>query len=155
MSTFIGNIEARLDDKGRMFIPAAYRKILAQYESHRIVMRRETENECLVIYPEQVWNEKVSELSAALNEWDPNDQMLLMQFVSDAEFLDMDSQGRVLLQKRNLQSINATSGDILIVGMMNRFAIWDKGTFESRRMSQSDFAAQLRQRMTHNDPNLK
>lgn len=146
MSTFIGNIEVKLDEKGRIFIPAAYRKILAEQDSKRLVMRRETENECLVIYPEQVWNQKVNELSSTLNEWDPDDQMLLMQFVSDAEFLEMDNQGRILLQKRNLQSINATN-ELLIVGMMNRFAIWDKTTFESKRLEQSDFAAKLKMRM--------
>ena len=37
MQTFIGNIEARLDEKGRIFVPASYRKILAESESKRIV----------------------------------------------------------------------------------------------------------------------
>ena len=132
-ATFIGNIEARLDEKGRMFIPAIYRKILNERGSRCIVMRRDTENACLVMYPEDVWNRKVEELSESLDEWNPDDQMLLMQFVADAEFLEMDGQGRVLLQKRNLQQIGAT-GDILIVGMMNRFAIWNKQTFEQRRL---------------------
>ena len=59
MQTFIGNIEAKLDEKGRIFVPAVYRKILAEEESKRIVMRRDTDNECLMFYPESVWNEKV------------------------------------------------------------------------------------------------
>lgn len=145
-ATFIGNIEARLDEKGRMFIPAIYRKILNERGSRLIVMRRDTENACLVMYPEDVWNRKVEELSEALDEWNPDDQMLLMQFVADAEFLEMDGQGRVLLQKRNLQQIGAT-GDILIVGMMNRFAVWNKQTFEQRRLDPRDFAKQIRERM--------
>ena len=58
MSTFIGNIEARLDEKGRIFVPAAYRKILGEEQSRRIVMRRDTDNECLIFYPESVWNRK-------------------------------------------------------------------------------------------------
>lgn len=147
MSTFIGNIEAKLDEKGRMFIPAVYRKILATEESQRIVMRRDTENECLVIYPERVWNKRVEQLSEQLDEWNPDDQMLMMQFVADAEYLEPDSQGRILLQKRNLQQIGAT-GDLLIVGMMNRFAVWDKQTFLNKRMDQREFAKLLRQKMT-------
>ena len=47
MNTFIGNIEARLDGKGRVFIPASYRKILAEMGSTHIVMRRDTDNECV------------------------------------------------------------------------------------------------------------
>ena len=147
-ATFIGNIEARLDEKGRMFIPAVYRKILSTEPTQRVVMRRDTENECLVIYPEQVWNKRVEQLSAELDEWNPDDQMLLMQFVADAELLEPDSQGRILLQKRNLQQIGAT-GDLLIVGMMNSFAVWDKQTFQNKRIDQREFARLLRERMTN------
>lgn len=149
MATFIGNIEAKLDEKGRMFIPAAYRKILAETGSQRMVMRRDTENECLVLYPENVWNAKVQQLSDALDEWNPDDQLLLMQFVADADFLEPDNQGRILLQKRNLQSVSA-GNEVLIVGMMNRFAIWDKATFESKRAGQKEFAARLREKMSGN-----
>lgn len=148
MSTFIGNIEGKLDEKGRIFIPATYRKILAEYESKRIVMRRDTDNECLIFYPETVWDEKVSALRQALDEWNPEDQLILMQFMSDAEFLDMDNQGRILLQKKNIESINAKQ-DIVFVGMLDRFAAWSPTTFNEKRMDQKDLAVRIRQRMKH------
>lgn len=146
MSTFIGNIEGRLDEKGRIFIPAAYRKILSEGESRRIVMRRDTDNECLIFYPEQVWNDKVSALRQALDEWDPEDQLILMQFMSDAETLETDAQGRVLLQKKNLETINAGQ-DVLFVGMLDRFALWNPQTFEDKKMNQHDLAERIRQKM--------
>lgn len=147
-STFIGHTEARLDDKGRIFIPAHYRRILAERESQRIVMRRDPDNACLIMYPEEVWNRKVGQLSASLNEWDAEDQMLLMQFVADAEWLEPDSQGRVLVPKRCLQQIGAT-GDMLVVGLMDRFAVWDRQTFEAKRLQGHDFAQRIRERMTN------
>ena len=75
MSTFLGNIEVKADEKGRIFVPATYRRILAEMGSKRLVMRRDTDNECLIFYPEQVWNEKVSGLRAVLDEWDPEDSI--------------------------------------------------------------------------------
>lgn len=146
MSTFIGNIEGKLDEKGRIFIPATYRKILAENESKRIIMRRDTDNECLIFYPEAVWNEKVSALRQALDEWNPEDQLILMQFMSDAEFLDMDNQGRILLQKKNIESINAKQ-DIIFVGMLDRFALWSPTTFAEKCINQKDLADRIRQRM--------
>ena len=86
MQTFVGNIDGRLDEKGRIFVPAIYRRILAETSSKRIVMRRDTDNECLMFYPEEVWNEKVEQLRQALDEWDPEDQLILMQFMADAEY---------------------------------------------------------------------
>ena len=146
MQTFVGNIEGRLDEKGRIFVPASYRKILAEAESKRIVMRRDTDNECLMFYPEAVWNEKVEALRAALDEWDPEDQLILMQFMADAEYMELDGQGRILLQKKNLETIGAQN-DVLFVGMLNRFALWAPETFAAKRLSQTELAARLRAKM--------
>lgn len=150
MSTFIGNIEARLDDKGRIFIPSSYRKILSESESRRIIMRRDTDNECLIFYPEEVWNKKVGQLRQALNEWDPDDQMVLMQFVSEAEILEMDGQGRVLLQRKNVETIGAQQ-DVLFVGMLDRFALWCPSVFQDKQMSQKDLAERIRSKMRNTD----
>ena len=149
MQTFIGNIEARLDEKGRIFVPASYRKILAESESKRIVMRRDTDNECLMFYPEHIWNEKVEQMRQVLDEWDPEDQLLLMQFMADAEFLEPDGQGRILLQKKNLETVGAQD-DVLFVGMLNRFALWTPENFANKRLSQAELAARLRSKMKKN-----
>ena len=146
MTTFIGNIEGRLDDKGRIFVPAIYRKILAELGAKRLVLRRDPSNACLIFYPEHVWNSKVEALRNSLDEWNPDDQLLLMQFVGDAEFLEMDNQGRVLLQKRNLQQIDAEQ-DVLFVGMIDRFALWAPAVYEKDKLSQTDFSTQLREKM--------
>ena len=146
MQTFVGNIDGRLDEKGRIFVPAIYRRILADSESKRIVMRRDTDNECLMFYPEEVWNEKVEQLRQALDEWDPEDQLILMQFMADAEYMEMDGQGRILLQKKNLETIGAQQ-DVLFVGMLNRFALWAPENFAAKRLSQTELAARLRVKM--------
>ncbi len=153
MQTFIGNIEGRLDEKGRIFVPAVYRKILAEAESKRIVMRRDTDNECLMFYPELVWNEKVEQLRANLDEWDPEDQLILMQFMADAEYMEMDGQGRILLQKKNLETIGAQQ-DVLFVGMLNRFALWAPEKFAEKRLSQTELAARLRAKMKRTEAKL-
>lgn len=147
MSTFIGKYEAKADVKGRIFIPSAYRKLLPDGERERIVMRRDAENDCMVFYPEHVWNTKVEGLKANLDEWNPEDQMILMQFVSDAEWLDIDSQGRILIAKRHLQSIAVESTEVLFVGMIDRFAVWSKVRYEQVKMLQADFAKALKKKM--------
>jgi len=147
MSTFIGKYEAKADVKGRIFIPSAYRKLLPEAEKERVVMRKDAENDCLVIFPESVWNQKLSDFKSKLDEWNPIDQLLLMQFVSDAEWLDIDSQGRVLISKKNLQAIGIENAEVLFVGMIDRFAVWSKGKYEQAKMSPTDFAALLKERM--------
>ncbi|HPW89833.1 MAG TPA: cell division/cell wall cluster transcriptional repressor MraZ [Paludibacteraceae bacterium] len=146
MSTFIGNIEAKADVKGRIFIPASYRKQLPEGERERLVMRIDPNNACLILYPEGVWNRKVADFKEKLDEWNSDDQMLLMQFVSDAEWLDIDSQGRVLISKRYFQQIGA-SQEVLFVGMLDRIALWDKVTYQRSCLSSDDFAKRLAEKM--------
>ena len=153
MSTFIGKYDAKADVKGRIFIPSVYRKVLRDGEKDRLVMRKDADNDCLVLYPESVWNKKIEELKLNLDEWDAGDQLLLMQFVSDAEWLDIDSQGRVLISKKYLDLIGIENNEVMFMGMMDRFAVWGRQRYEEVKVPAGDFAKRLREKMTA-PPNL-
>lgn len=148
MSTFIGNHDAKADVKGRIFIPSTYRKLLPEGYRERLVMRKDPDRDCLIIYPEPIWNKKVEELQSTLDEWNADDQLLLMQFVSDAVWIDLDSQGRVLISKKYLQQIGIENNDVLFAGMIDRFAVWGKQRYESNKLSSPDFASKLKEKMT-------
>ena len=131
MKTFLGKIDAKLDAKGRVFVPSVFRKVLSEEDRERVVVRMEADEKYLVVYPESVWNKQVLDLQSKLNEWDPEDQMLLMQFVGDAEILDFDAQGRVLLPKR-LQARLGGDSELVFVGMVDRIALWSKSMYEEQ-----------------------
>lgn len=147
MSTFIGKYDVKADAKGRVFIPSHYRKLLPETDRGRIVMRRDADHDCLILYPEAVWDVKVNELKAVLDEWNPDDQLMLMQFMADAEWLDIDSQGRILLPKRQLEILQPVQTELIFVGMLDRMAIWSKAGYEKVQMSPKDFAARLKDKM--------
>ena len=147
MSTFIGKYEAKADVKGRVFIPSVYRKVLPEADRERLVMRRDTDNDCLILYPESVWNAKVEQLKSVLDEWNPDDQLLLMQFVSEAEWIDIDSQGRILVSKRHLKEIGIEGSDMLFVGMIDRIALWGKSNYEKAGLSRQQVATLLKEKM--------
>ena len=131
MKTFLGKIEAKVDAKGRVFVPSVFRKVLSEDERERIVVRMEADEKYLLVYPESVWNKQVLDLQSKLNEWDSEDQMLLMQFVGDAEVLEFDAQGRVLLPKR-LQVRMGLESEVVFVGMVDRIAMWNKSMYEEQ-----------------------
>ena len=72
--------------------------------------------------------------------------MLLMQFMSDAEILEPDTQGRVLITKQNLQLVGAKQ-NVLIVGMLDRFALWAPETYAQKSMGQKALADKIREKM--------
>lgn len=146
MTTFIGHIEARLDDKGRTFIPASYRKILAEQGSRKVVVRMDSGLDCLQFLPEQVWEEMTQQLRSKLSLWKAEDRHLMMQFTSEAEVLEPDSQGRVLIQKRLLDQIGAEQ-DVVFVGEFDRFCLWSPKRFEESLLSRADFDEAISKRM--------
>ncbi len=149
MTTFIGTYDAKTDAKGRIFVPASYRRALPNDENgekSKLVMRKEPDKNCLVIYPKSVWDRKINSLMSQLDEWDSDDQLLLMQFVSEAEWLDVDSQGRVLIKKKYLESIGVENNEVLFVGMHNRFAVWGRNSYHNAKYSSSELAKNLKEK---------
>lgn len=138
MMSFIGKIECKLDSKGRVFIPAPFRKILQQRGVEGLVMKKDTDNPYLTIYPMDVWEAKLSDLKSRLNEWEAEDRMALIQYVADAMPLEMDSQGRVLLQKKWTDVIGVKE-ELLFVGGIDTITIWSKERFEEGMLNTDTF----------------
>jgi MraZ protein len=138
MERFLGNSDAKTDAKGRVFVPAAFRKILQSSGNTRLVMRKDIFKDCLVLYPENVWNEALDSLRAGLNPWNEEQQDIFRQFVLDVEILEMDTNGRILISKRYMQMAGISS-DIRFVGMSNTIEVWAKSKLEKPLMSPEDF----------------
>ena len=121
---FIGNIEAKLDAKGRVFLPAAFRKCFDEGIS-RMIMRKDIFENCLVLYPETTWNNQLVELRAHLSRWNERHQKLYRQFVSEAESLALDANGRLLIPKRYLKMCSINQ-DVRFIGMGDTIEVWAK-----------------------------
>lgn len=121
---FIGTIEAKTDAKGRVFLPASFRKMIQSSGEEQLVLRKDVFQECLVLYPESVWNEQMDALRSRLNRWNPQHQQVFRQFVSDAEVVTLDSNGRFLLPKRFVRAL-ALDQDVRFVGMGDTIEVWN------------------------------
>ena len=122
---FLGNIEAKTDAKGRVFLPSAFRRKLQSATEGCFIMRKDTYQNCLVLYPENVWNEQMNELRARLNRWNAKHQMLFRQFVADVEIVTLDGNGRFLIPKRYLKLANIDQ-EVRFIGMDDTIEIWAK-----------------------------
>lgn len=142
MIRFLGNIEAKADAKGRLFIPAQFRKQLQAAGEERIVLRKDIFQTCLVLYPESVWNNELSELRSRLNKWNSAHQQIFRQFVSDVEEITPDNNGRILIPKRYLQMACITQ-EVRFIGMDNIIEIWAKEKTEKSFMEPDVFGQEI------------
>jgi MraZ protein len=139
---FTGNIEAKTDNKGRVFLPAYFRRILQSEGCDRLFLRKDPYQQCLVLYPDATWNKLVDELRGRLNRWNAKDQMLFRMFVTDAEELTIDSNGRVLLPKR-YRDMTGITQEVRFLGMDDTIEIWSNDKLEQSFMNIEDFGSEL------------
>lgn len=142
MIQFLGNIEAKTDAKGRVFIPASFRKQLQAASEERLVLRKDVFQDCLVLYPESIWFKTQNQLRQRLNKWNAKHQQVFRQFVSDAEMMTPDGNGRILLSKRYLQMAGIQS-DVRFIGVDNTIEIWAKERAEQPFMNPEEFSEAL------------
>ena len=136
---FLGNIEAKTDAKGRAFLPAIFRKVLQAAGEERLVMRKDIHQQCLVLYPESVWNEQMDSLRSHLNRWNREHQRVFRQFVSEVEILTLDGNGRFLIPKR-YQKQAAIEQDIKFIGMGDTIEIWSCQIADQSQMQPEEFS---------------
>lgn len=143
---FIGNTEAKTDAKGRVFLPATFRKQLQTAPEGCLVLRKDTYQDCLVLYPESVWNEQLNELRGRLNRWNSKHQLIFRQFVSDVEIIALDSNGRFLIPKRYLKMAHVQE-EVRFIGMDDTIEIWAKETADKPFIAPEDFERELEEIM--------
>ena len=144
---FLGNVEAKTDAKGRAFLPAVFRKVLSASGEENLVLRKDVFQSCLVLYPESVWNERLDMLKEQLRPWKPVHQQMFRQFVSEAEVVTLDGNGRFLISKR-LQRAAGISQDLQFIGMDDTIEIWSPQDLQKTLKSDEEFGEEFEKIMS-------
>ena len=147
---FTGNIDAKVDDKGRVFVPSAFRKILQREDAGGLVLRRDVFQRCLVLYPAQVWNRQVDALVARTSMFDRQGRSALRRFVAGAEDVSLDGNGRLLIPRRYLDEAGIRS-DVRFIGVDDTMEIWDREAADALSAESDDLADSLVRLMASQD----
>jgi MraZ protein len=118
---FKGTYLYRLDGKGRVPVPAPFRRALGETGERRLVVT--LLDECLAAYPPAEWERLESQL-VALPAFDKAAKGLVRLLASRAVDCDLDGQGRILLPVP-LRTAAGLAREATVVGVLNRFEIWD------------------------------
>jgi len=146
---FLGNIEAKIDAKGRVIIPSVFRKELLLYGVESLVLRKDVFQSCLTLYPETVWNEQMDTLRKRLSRWNARHQQVFRQFVADAELLPLDANGRILIPRRYTQLVGIEQ-EVRFIGIGDTIEIWRSGD-KNMYMASDDFGSAIESIMQDSD----
>ena len=128
---FLGTHSPRLDDKGRLILPAKFRDKLAG----GLVVTRGQERS-LFVYPLAAFEQRVAELGAApvTNKQSRDYLRVLLSGASDEV---PDKQGRITIPP-GLRSYAGLDRDLAVIGAGDHVEVWDAGTWQAYLTEQED-----------------
>jgi len=116
-----GNIPARVDEKGRLKIPAAFLEELKGY-GEQFYVTSET-GDVAKIYPMKVWEELEGKL-ARLSSHNRTKQKFLTWTNYYGQSVGIDNQGRILIPPRLRESAQM-KGDVDVTGHLTYLEVWN------------------------------
>jgi len=128
---FLGSYLHQLDDKGRVSLPASFRREAAD---QRFVLIQ-AYPPALSLYPETSWLE-VEERMRDLLQHNPDARMWVADRMSNAVEVSPDAQGRILVPAR-LKEAAELDGQVQLVGMIDKVDLWNPATFEQARSQEA------------------
>jgi len=120
---FIGEYAHSLDSKGRLAIPAKFRKRLAR----GAVVTRGLDK-CLFLYPAEEWKVLADKLSK-LPISQANTRAFARLMLAGAMDVEIDKQGRILLPDY-LRAYGGLKKRLVIAGLYTRLEIWDESRWD-------------------------
>jgi MraZ protein len=139
MATFIGDYPCKVDVKGRIILPAAFKKQMPSGADDRFVARKDIFENCLVLYSIEDWNSQLEQIRKRMNPYNREHNMFLRNFFKGTAELSLDNNNRFLVPKRLMELIGALR-DVVLAGQDGRIEIWAAESYEKIGMPAEDFA---------------
>jgi MraZ protein len=137
---FVGSAKAnKVDRKGRVSVPADFRKQVAGQEFHGIYVYAHHLRPCLVGFGDERMQKYIDDLEE-LDEFSEEYEELAQVVFSDAERLGFDSEGRIMLPQHMMEHC-AIAEAAAFVARGPTFEIWEPGTYEQQRQDARERAA--------------
>ncbi len=133
---FLGTHTPKLDDKGRLILPAKFREELAD----GLVVTR-AQDRCLAIYPTATFIEMTKSISQAPTSVKQvrDFQRMLAAGASDET---PDKQGRITIPQQ-LRAYAGLETNVVVVGAINRVEVWDAGAWQEYSAEQEPAFAEM------------
>ncbi|MDB4144300.1 division/cell wall cluster transcriptional repressor MraZ [Flavobacteriaceae bacterium] len=128
MNTLIGTYECKVDAKGRLMLPVAFKKQLASVVENGFVLKRAVFQPCLELYPMQEWESMMQNVNK-LNRFKKKNNDFIRRFTAGVKPVDLDVSGRLLIPK-DLVGFASITKEIVVTSAVNIIEIWDKDSYE-------------------------
>ncbi len=129
MQNLVGEYRFKLDAKGRLSLPSAFRKVLDK----DLMVTLSPKGECLYVFEPEGFGVWVDSLFQHRGGFDPSSSkqvMLRTKLNSRARSVEVDGSGRLSIPAVQRENA-ALEKDVVVVGNTDHFEIWDAKRWDS------------------------
>ena len=123
MSGYLGSFQHQIDEKGRLSLPAQFRR----ESGGQTLVLVHVFPDSLTLYPESTWAGVQEKLREAMRG-SPANRAWALRVTANAVEVEPDKQGRILVPQR-MQDAVGIAGPALVVGAIDRIEIWNPERF--------------------------
>ena len=139
MNTFIGEYTVKIDDKGRMVFPSAFKSLMPADGDMRFVIKKDIFEDCLEMYTFEEWERQSSEVKSRLNFFNRDHAMFWREYMRDRAIVEPDGKvGRISIPKKLLEAIGVNK-EVVFSGNDYKIENWAREKFEEARISNEQY----------------
>ena len=139
MNTFIGEYTVKIDDKGRMVFPSAFKSLMPADGDMRFVIKKDIFEDCLEMYTFEEWERQSSEVKSRLNFFNRDHAMFWREYMRDRAIVEPDGKvGRISVPKKLLEAIGVNK-EVVFSGNDYKIEIWAREKSEEARISNEQY----------------
>lgn len=139
MNTFIGEYTVKIDDKGRMVFPSAFKSLMSADGDMRFVIKKDIFEDCLEMYTFEEWERQSSDVKSRLNFFNRDHAMFWREYMRDRAIVEPDGKvGRISVPKKLLEAIGVNK-EVVFSGNDYKIEIWAREKFEEARISNEQY----------------
>jgi MraZ protein len=140
MATFIGDYTCKVDVKGRIILPVAFKKQMPTDGQDHFIVRKDIFADCLVLYAIEDWQRQLDRIRKKFNSFNREHNMFLRNYFRDTAELSLDNNNRILVPKRLMDQIDA-GRDVVLAGQDGKIEIWSVDNYRKVAMPADDLAS--------------
>lgn len=117
---FRGNYPARVDEKGRLKVPADFKRLVDEKYGAQFYITSE-DGKVAKIYPMEEW-QRIEDKLSKLSNFNPAKRNYLTRTNYYGQVVEMDAQGRLLLPQLLRESADL-KGEVAVMGYLNMIEV--------------------------------
>lgn len=139
MANFIDEYISKLDDKGRLVMPSAFRNVMPEGSDMRFVVRKDIFADCLEMYSFDEWQKQSDEIRSKLNVFNREHSIFWREYMRNCAVVEPDAKfGRISIPQRLLDAIGVVK-EVVFFGNDYKIEIWAREKYEASAISEEQY----------------